>query len=441
MASRVWPLGPTSRPEALALHRDLDLAVRGLAGRHRAVETEGVEEADDEGGGVLGHLLGAVLAVAHGRLLWGWGHRTGTRRRRLASGSGLGAVAVVRAFGIGRSVLAVAARRRGVGRAGLVLAAPIPAVPPLDLRSRCGRAYPRPHARLTPDAAEQPGPRLLQDLELGVALVHAQLVERVILGFFGRPTGRLHPLHGDCFLAPSGQGFFFCWGRGRAGGFGVLPVGRGGGFGASRRLPLLDGVGVGLAFGSDRLGRWRRRGLPGRVAAATLRCRLRRALGVLGVRRRLRCRRLPGDDGVRVLLVEALRYVSLLTDPEDVLHQEVPREGGRNDEREHAGEDREDLHDHLLLRGGRAVVDRRVVLVPGGDLALLDEVGDHDDGHQDQVGERLDEGVLQRLSGRVGQVQPERPHLRRVAQVLVQLRAVVEVLRGEERACSRPTCR
>jgi hypothetical protein len=50
----------------------------------------------------------------------------------------------------------------------------------------------------------------------------------------------------------SGQGFFFCWGRGRAGGFGVLPVGRGGGLGASRRLPLLDGVGAGraLSFGS-----------------------------------------------------------------------------------------------------------------------------------------------------------------------------------------------
>ena len=105
----------------------------------------------------------------------------------------------------------------------------------------------------------------------------------------------------------------------------------------------------------------------------------------------------------------------------------------RNDENwVRSGEDREDLHDHLLLRGGRAVVDRRVVLVASGDLALLDEVGDDDDGHQDQVGERLDEGVLQCLSSRVGQIEPERPHLRRVAQVLVELGAVVEVLRSEE---------
>ncbi len=143
------------------------------------------------------------------------------------------------------------------------------------------------------------------------------------------------------------------------------------------------GLGLGVAFGALPLG--------GGLAAPPLAVAgapLRRALA-LSVLAGLRRAGLAGGDGIRVLLVEPLRYVSLLADPEHVLHQEVPGQRGRNDEGEDAREDREDLHDHLLLRRGRVVVDGRVVLVPGRDLALLDEVGHHDDAHQDEVGERV----------------------------------------------------
>jgi hypothetical protein len=48
---------------------------------------------------------------------------------------------------------------------------------------------------LRPQPPEQPGTGLGDDLELGLALVDAQLIEGCVLGLFDSPTGYLDPFH------------------------------------------------------------------------------------------------------------------------------------------------------------------------------------------------------------------------------------------------------
>jgi hypothetical protein len=60
-----------------------------------------------------------------------------------------------------------------------------------------GRPDPGPDAGPGTEATEQAELRLLEDLELGVAIVHAQLVERSLLGLLDRASGGLYPLHGS----------------------------------------------------------------------------------------------------------------------------------------------------------------------------------------------------------------------------------------------------
>src|SRR5207302_7842671 len=48
---------------------------------------------------------------------------------------------------------------------------------------------------LGPQASEQPGARLLEDLELGVGLVDPELVEGRVLGLLDGAPRHLHPLH------------------------------------------------------------------------------------------------------------------------------------------------------------------------------------------------------------------------------------------------------
>jgi hypothetical protein len=83
--------------------------------------------------------------------------------------------------------------RDGGRIAGLVTA--LTSITALRLRSRLCRADAGADPCFTTDATEQTRSRFLHDLELGIALVDAELVERVILGFCDRAPGRLDPFH------------------------------------------------------------------------------------------------------------------------------------------------------------------------------------------------------------------------------------------------------
>jgi hypothetical protein len=51
------------------------------------------------------------------------------------------------------------------------------------------------HARLASDPPEETRPGLLENLELGVVLIDAQLVEGAVLGFLGAAPRGFDPLH------------------------------------------------------------------------------------------------------------------------------------------------------------------------------------------------------------------------------------------------------
>ena len=104
---------------------------------------------------------------------------------------------------MGRAGVLAAHRRRPSGRSAgrrcraafvAVLATP-PAGAPVDLGPHRGRLHPGPHPGLGPQATEQPGLGLLQHLELGLALVHAQLVKGRVLRLFDGPPCDLDPFH------------------------------------------------------------------------------------------------------------------------------------------------------------------------------------------------------------------------------------------------------
>src|SRR5205823_13703129 len=76
--------------------------------------------------------------------------------------------------------------------AGARLAAAIAA---LDLGSRARRAHAGAHPCLLAQPPEEPALGLLEDFELGILLIHAELVEGSIFRFLDRTAGRFHPLH------------------------------------------------------------------------------------------------------------------------------------------------------------------------------------------------------------------------------------------------------
>ena len=94
---------------------------------------------------------------------------------------------------------------------------------PLLLRSLDPGDHPGPHAGLAASAPEEARAGLLEHLELGVALVDAQVLERQVLGVLERRTGHLDPLHGYLLLFLARERFGFGAGGRREG----LDAGRG----------------------------------------------------------------------------------------------------------------------------------------------------------------------------------------------------------------------
>ena len=74
--------------------------------------------------------------------------------------------------------------------------------PGVDLRVGEPSVAPGTDSGLSPSQSEQAALGLLDHLELGVVLVHTELVERGVLGFLERATRGLHPFH-------RGATFFF----------------------------------------------------------------------------------------------------------------------------------------------------------------------------------------------------------------------------------------
>ena len=58
-----------------------------------------------------------------------------------------------------------------------------------------GRLDTSPHPSLAFRAAEKADPRLFQHLELGLGLIHTEMVQRLLLGLSHGLTGYLNPLH------------------------------------------------------------------------------------------------------------------------------------------------------------------------------------------------------------------------------------------------------
>src|SRR5690606_17854209 len=69
----------------------------------------------------------------------------------------------------------------------------------VDLRAGRRRPHPGPDPGLAPEAAEQARSGLFEDLDLGVLLVDAELIERDVPGLLDGPGGDLDPLHGAHF--------------------------------------------------------------------------------------------------------------------------------------------------------------------------------------------------------------------------------------------------
>ena len=70
-----------------------------------------------------------------------------------------------------------------------------PAVPPVLLGARCSRPHPGPDTSLAAHPAEQSRTGFFQDLELGVHLVDAQLVQGRLFGLLDAASSGLNPLH------------------------------------------------------------------------------------------------------------------------------------------------------------------------------------------------------------------------------------------------------
>src|SRR5581483_5338391 len=142
-------------------------------------------------------------------------------------------------------------RRRTLIRASRAVRAALAAIAPaLGLGTRSRRSYPSPDPGLTTQAAEQTDSRLFQDLDLGIVLVDAELIERGLLGFVDGLARRLDPFHRLLpllLLASSGRPCLW-WrrpasagGSGRGWLVGAVTLG----FGALRLAALRGAVGPG----------------------------------------------------------------------------------------------------------------------------------------------------------------------------------------------------
>src|SRR5438552_11678780 len=177
-------LGPDQQPDVVPGHDDLDRVLVHLPDTDRRSSGEGREEPAHEGArdlslrlerNVLGHLraspIPATLCL-----------RLSLRPTRLPFGT----------------------LRRRCRLVIPTLSTPT-AVAALVFRAGCGRTNASPDPCLATNTAEEPRSGLAKDLELGILLVHAELVQGQVLGLLdGAPDG-LDPLHltgpawtGDC---------------------------------------------------------------------------------------------------------------------------------------------------------------------------------------------------------------------------------------------------
>ena len=104
---------------------------------------------------------------------------------------------------------------------------------PLGLGPWPGWPHAGPDPGLSPHPPEQSRPGLVDDLELGVFLVHTELIEGELFRLLDAAAGGLHPLHVDPHFFFLGAGFGTGRGTGRFAGRAAgprtgLPLGAGG---------------------------------------------------------------------------------------------------------------------------------------------------------------------------------------------------------------------